>query len=270
MARTNSIQKQRKKSDLQIMNPLIELTNVYVKFRRYRNPFPSLKEFLINRLTRRAERDSHTDFYGLNNVTISIKPGERVGIVGPNGAGKSTLLKTIAGIYHPHQGTLAIQGNITPLMELGAGFDPEQTGRENIYLNGAMLGYPPSEMKKRELDISEFSELGEFLDTPLKYYSSGMFARLAFSIAVTLPAEILLIDEIFATGDAHFVQKSEAKLLNLINESQIVVFVSHNSDQIQKLCNRAILMNKGEVMADGKPSEVIDQYMHTFVDSQMG
>lgn len=249
------------------MKPSIAFSDVTVKFRSYRNPSPSLKDLFINRLAGKREQDAHHDFYGLKDVTLSIKPGDRLGIVGPNGAGKSTLLKTITGIYRPHNGIVAVKGRITPLMELGAGFDPEQTGKENIYLNGAILGRSPAEMKLHEKEIIEFSELEDFLNTPLKYFSSGMYGRLAFSIATILPAEILLIDEVFATGDAHFVQKSEARLLSLLDGSQIVVLVSHNLDQIRNLCNRAILMNKGEIMADGKPNEIIDLYMNTFVNN---
>jgi ABC-type polysaccharide/polyol phosphate transport system ATPase subunit len=188
--------------------------------------------------------------------------------LGLNGAGKSTLLKTIAGIYHPHEGRVVVCGRITPLMELGAGFDVEQTGRENIYLNGAMLGFPPSEMKKREPAIAEFSELKEFLDLPVKYYSSGMYGRLAFSIATMTDPQVLLIDEVFATGDAHFVEKSSRRILDLVERSKVVLIVSHSTDQIQKLCNRVIVLNKGKIVNDGKPSEMIDFYVRTLVHSQ--
>ena len=247
------------------MNAFIHLEEVSVKFRIYHNPIPSFKEFFINRINGKKERDSYTEFYGLNRVTLEVRPGDRLGIVGVNGAGKSTLLKTIAGIYSPHQGRVRVQGRITPLMELGAGFDAEQTGRENIYLNGALLGYSPAEMRKKEAAIVSFSELEEFLDLPLKYYSSGMYGRLAFSIATMTQAEILLIDEVFATGDANFVEKSGQRILQLLEQSRIVAIVSHNLGQIEKLCNRVIVIDKGLLVNDGKPKDMIDYYNSAFV-----
>jgi ABC-type polysaccharide/polyol phosphate transport system ATPase subunit len=247
------------------MNTFIDLEEVFVKFRIYHNPIPSLKEFLVNRINGKRSRDDYTEFYGLNNVTLEIKPGDRLGIVGLNGAGKSTLLKTIAGIYSPHQGRVRVQGRITPLMELGAGFDAEQTGRENIFLNGALLGFSPAEMREKEQAIADFSELKEFLDMPVKYYSSGMYGRLAFSIATMTQADILLIDEVFATGDAHFVEKSAQRILQLLEQSQIVVIVSHSLDQIQKLCNRAIVLEKGVIVNDGDPKTMIDYYNRTYI-----
>ena len=248
------------------MNAPIELENVTIKFRIYRNPFPSLKEWVINRVFGNARHDSFTEFFALNQINLTVKSGSRLGILGLNGAGKSTLLKTIAGIYFPHDGLVTVRGRLTPLMELGAGFDPDQTGRENIYLNGAMLGFSPSEMKKRELDIAEFSELGEFLDLPVKYYSSGMYGRLAFSIATMTDPEILLIDEVFATGDAHFVEKSSRRILDLVERSQVVMIVSHNLDQILKLCNRVVVLQKGVIVNDGKPAEMIDYYVRNYVN----
>jgi ABC-type polysaccharide/polyol phosphate transport system ATPase subunit len=170
------------------------------------------------------------------------------------------LLKTIAGIYSPHQGRIEVNGRITPLMELGAGFDPEQTGRENIYLNGTLLGFSPAEMKIKEPAIAEFSELGEFLDLPVKYYSSGMYGRLAFSIATMTEPEILLIDEVFATGDAHFVEKSSRRILQIVEQSQIVIIVSHSLEQIKNLCNRVIVMDKGVISNDGDPREMLAYY----------
>jgi ABC-type polysaccharide/polyol phosphate transport system ATPase subunit len=174
------------------MNALINLTNVFVNFRIYHNPTPSLKEYLVNRFSGKKNRDNYTEFFALNDVSLNITPGDRLGIIGLNGAGKSTLLKTMAGIYPPHKGRVIVNGRMTPLMELGAGFDVEQTGNENIYLNGALLGFSPREMKEKEKAIIEFSELGEFIDMPVKYYSSGMFGRLAFSIATMTEPEILL------------------------------------------------------------------------------
>lgn len=248
------------------MSNYVQLSSVNVKFKIYRNPIPSLKEWFLNRFSGKANRDHFVEFYALNQIDLRVESGTRLGILGLNGAGKSTLLKTVAGIYFPHQGKVTVHGRVTPLMELGAGFDSEQTGRENIYLNGAMLGFSPAEMKKREASIADFSELGEFLDMPVKYYSSGMYGRLAFSIATMTEPEILLIDEVFATGDAHFVEKSSRRILELVERSQIVMIVTHNSDQIRKLCNRAIVLDKGIIVDDGNPSAMIDYYNKNFVN----
>lgn len=246
----------------------IQLEEVTIKFRIYRNPIPSLKEWATNRIFGHTERDTFTEFFALNQINLNVESGTRLGILGLNGAGKSTLLKTIAGIYHPHQGRVTVRGRLTPLMELGAGFDPNQTGRENIYLNGAMLGFSPSEMKERESAIAEFSELKEFMDLPVKYYSSGMYGRLAFSIATMTDPQILLIDEVFATGDAHFVEKSSRRILDLVERSKVVLIVSHNTGQIEKLCNRVIVLDKGKVVNDGKPSEMIEFYTRELVKPQ--
>jgi lipopolysaccharide transport system ATP-binding protein len=246
------------------MTTFIRATDVSVKFRIYHNSVPSLKEVVIN-LFNNKNRNKFTEFLAVNNVSLEIKSGDRLGIIGLNGAGKSTLLKTIAWIYTPHHGQIVVNGRITPLMELGAGFDPEQTGRDNIFLNGALLGFPPVEMKEKEKAILEFSELGEFIELPVKYYSSGMYGRLAFSIATMMEPEILLIDEVFATGDAHFVEKSTQRILQLVEQSQIVVIVSHHLDQIIQLCNRVIIMDKGVIIKDGTPQEMSEYYTKNIV-----
>jgi lipopolysaccharide transport system ATP-binding protein len=247
------------------MTTFIQTEGISVKFRIYRNPIPSLKDLAVNQFMGKKNRDSFTEFFALHNISLKIKSGDRLGIIGLNGAGKSTLLKTIAGIYFPHQGRITISGRVTPLMELGAGFDPEQTGRENIFLNGALLGFSPAQMKEKERSIAEFSELGEFLDLPVKYYSSGMYGRLAFSIATMTEPEILLIDEVFATGDAHFVEKSSQRILQLVEQSQIVVIVSHHLVQIENLCNRVIVMNKGSIVNDGAPNEMLSYYNENII-----
>ncbi len=242
------------------MSAFIELDQVSVKFRIYHNPSPSLKDAVVNWFTGNKKLNDYRDFFALHEITLKINPGDRVGLIGLNGAGKSTLLKTISGIYKPHQGKISIKGRITPLMELGAGFDPEQTGRKNIYLNGALLGFSPAEMKEKELEISEFSELNDFLDLPVKYYSSGMYGRLAFSIAAVTDPEILMIDEVFATGDGHFVEKSTQRIQHMVEKSSILVVVSHNINQIRRLCNRIIFLDHGNVINDGGPEMVIEQY----------
>jgi ABC-type polysaccharide/polyol phosphate transport system ATPase subunit len=250
------------------MNKFIRANDVSVKFRIYHNLVPSLKELVVNLFIGDRNRDKFTDFLAISHITLEIKSGDRLGIIGMNGAGKSTLLKTISGIYSPYQGRIEVSGRITPLMELGAGFDVEQTGRDNIYLNGALLGFSPGEMKKREKAILEFSELGEFIELPVKYYSSGMYGRLAFSIATMTEPEILLIDEVFATGDAHFVEKSAQRILHLVERSQIVVVVSHDLEQIKKLCNRVIVMDKGVIIRDGDPVEMSDFYVQNIVQAR--
>lgn len=242
------------------MTQLISLKNVSVRFRIYHNPSPSLKDLFVNRVKRQSHNDQVSDFFALNDISLDINPGDRLGIVGLNGAGKSTLLKTIAGIYPPHRGRLQVIGRITPLMELGAGFNPEQTGLQNIYLNGALLGYSPDEMKAKQEAIIEFSELREFMDMPVKYFSSGMYGRLAFSIATITDPEILLIDEVFATGDGHFVQKSSQRIEQMVAQTRIMVLVTHSMEQVRRLCNRVILLERGRVINDGETKEILSQY----------
>lgn len=242
------------------MSAYIKLDQVSVKFRIYHNPSPSLKDLVVNWFTGNKKLNEVTEFYALNDISLTINPGERVGMIGMNGAGKSTMLKTISGIYHPHQGNIIIKGKITPLMELGAGFDIEQTGRSNIYLNGALLGFSPAQMRVKEQVIAEFSELGDFLDLPVKYYSSGMYGRLAFSIAAMTDPDILMIDEVFATGDGHFVEKSTQRIQQMVEKSTILLVVSHNIDQIRRLCNRVIFLDHGNVIDDGDPHRVIALY----------
>jgi ABC-type polysaccharide/polyol phosphate transport system ATPase subunit len=242
------------------MSAFIQLDRVSVKFRIYHNPSPSLKDTVVNWVTGNKKLNDFRDFFALHEITLKINPGDKVGIIGLNGAGKSTLLKTISGIYKPHQGKISLRGRITPLMELGAGFDPEQTGRKNIFLNGALLGFSPAEMKEKEREIAGFSELGDFLDLPVKYYSSGMYGRLAFSIAAMTEPEILMIDEVFATGDVHFVKKSTQRIQEMVDKSSILIVVSHSIGQIQQLCNRVIFMDHGNIIADGDPETVIKQY----------
>lgn len=242
------------------MSAFIKLDHVSVKFRIYHNPSPSLKDLAINWFTNNHKLNEVTEFHALQDISLTINPGDRVGLIGMNGAGKSTMLKTISGIYHPHQGRIAVKGKLTPLMELGAGFDQEQTGRSNIYLNGALLGFSPKEMKEKEAAIAEFSELGEFLDLPVKYYSSGMYGRLAFSIAAMTDPEILMIDEVFATGDGHFVEKSTQRIQQMVENSTILLVVSHDIEQIRRLCNRVIFLDHGNIVEDGDPTKVIDAY----------
>lgn len=238
----------------------IDIKDATMRFRIYHNPIPGLKETFVQKLTGRRKRDSYTEFDALKNINLQINSGDRLGILGLNGAGKSTLLKMIVGIYPPNAGVITVQGKMTPLIELGMGFDFELSGRENIYLQGALLGRSLRQMRMLEPAIIEFSELQEHIEVPIKYYSSGMLSRLAFSIGTIVDAEILLIDEIFAAGDAHFRAKANQRMMSVLDNSQIVVVVSHDSGQIKELCNRAIVLHKGEIVNDGDPAEMISYY----------
>ena len=249
------------------MTVKIEIQDVTLKFRVYHNPSPALKDSILNFFLKKEKVNQVIEFFALQSISLFFKAGERIGIIGPNGAGKTTLLKMISGIYAPHAGRILIQGKVTPLIELGTGFDLEISGRKNIYLNGAMLGYSRKEMAQIENQIIEFAELKELIDMPVKYYSSGMFGRLAFSIATMIIPEILLVDELFSTGDAHFVSKASNQMLKIMDSSQIVVFVSHNLDQIVKLCNKVIVMDKGMIVNQGTPDEMTDFYLKEIVNA---
>lgn len=245
-----------------IMKPSIYLNKVTLEFQLHKNVSTSLKDTIVGAFSGDKVQGQKMTFNALDDVSLAVETGERVGIIGLNGAGKSTLLKMIAGIYYPTAGDVFVNGSITPLIELGSGFDMDLTGKENIMLCGTMLGKKKAEVKELEGPISEFSELGEFVDVPIKYYSSGMVSRLAYSIAAHLPSNLLLIDEIFATGDFLFNEKATKRTLELIDNSHIVVFVSHDFEMIKKICNRVIVMDKGKVFGDGNPKDMIDYFIH--------
>ena len=238
----------------------IHIDKISLMFRIYHDKGMSLKEYVINKMRRNKMPKAYTEFCALDKFSLKIKEGERVGIIGLNGAGKSTLLKTISRIYEPHKGTIKVGGNIAPLLEVGAGFNPEFTGRENIYFNGAMLGYDKAQMLEKEQEIIDFAELDDFIDLPVKYYSTGMYGRLAFTIATMIDPEILIIDEIFAGGDGRFIEKGTRRMNSLISSSKIVLLVSHNLGIIQSICDRTIIINKGRLVADGHTDEILDLY----------
>ncbi len=232
----------------------IEVKDVTKSFKLYYDKPSTLKERLVFWNKKKAE--SHTV---LENVSLDIKKGETVALIGVNGSGKSTLLKLMTKIIYPTTGKIITHGKLTSLLELGAGFHPDFTGRENIYFNAAIFGLTQKEIDKRLHDIIEFSELGEFIDSPVRTYSSGMYMRLAFSIAINIDAEILLIDEILAVGDQHFQEKCFNKLEELKNSGKTIVIVSHSLYSIKNLCNRFIWIYEGKLKLDGG-AEVIDEY----------
>lgn len=248
------------------MKPHVELTDTTLKFSMYGNSSASLKEWFLHQVKSKTNNKySELMFNAIDNVTLKVGGGEVVGVVGLNGAGKSTLLKAISGIYPPHDGCIDVLGSITPLIELGTSFDIQLTGRENILINWVMLGRPVPPLKQLEAHIIEFAELEEFIDMPVKYYSSGMVARLAFSIATAIRPDILLIDEVFSTGDERFVEKAIARMVELIDSANLVLFVSHNLKMVKQVCNRVIVMHKGKVAADGSPDEMVRYYLQNIV-----
>lgn len=234
----------------------------------------SLKELLNAPFRKLSSRANHHQpfpstepFYALKGVSFEIEHGESVGLIGRNGAGKSTLLKILSRITRPTRGQITLYEHVNSLLEVGTGFNSELTGRDNIYLNGSFLGMKTPEIRKKFDEIVAFSEIEQFIDTPVKYYSSGMFVRLAFSVAVHLTPETLLLDEVLSVGDAGFRQKSLAKMKELLNSGATIVLVSHSEAQIREICQRAIWLDKGEVMEDGPSSKVVVSYAQ-FINQQ--
>ena len=235
----------------------IRIKDLYKDFKLNSDKPRTLKEKILF-----SNRNKQEKIEILKDINLDIKKGDTVALIGVNGSGKSTLLKLMTKIIYPTKGTIKINGKLTSLLELGAGFHPDFSGRENIYFNASIFGLTKKEIDKRLKTIIDFSELGEFIDNPVRTYSSGMYMRLAFSVAINVDADILLIDEILAVGDQHFQEKCFNRLHELKeNENKTVVIVSHNLDQVKKLCDRAIWIKKGRVEMDGKPKEVIDKYL---------
>ena len=221
----------------------------------------SLKQFLIDLFNPKKKKKKKEEFWALKNLNFEVKNGEVIGFVGSNGAGKSTLLKIVAGVMKPTKGQVVSYGNICPMIELGAGFDPDLTARENIYLNGAVMGYSQELLDNKFQEIVDFSELHDFLDVPVKNFSSGMVARLAFSIATIVEPEILIVDEILSVGDIAFQAKSEEKMLSMIKGGTTVLYVSHSIESIKKLCDRVVWIEHGVVQMIGKTEDVITKYL---------
>ena len=258
------------------MRPIIRVENIGKQYRigRREVPYATLRESLvqaavspINRLRRAVNRsgngsaDSETHIWALNNISFEVKPGEVVGIIGPNGAGKSTLLKILSRITEPTVGCVDIFGRVGSLLEVGTGFHPELTGRENIYLNGAILGMRRREIEGKFEEIVEFAEIGKYIDTPVKRFSSGMYLRLAFAVAAHLESEILLVDEVLAVGDAQFQKKCLGKIKDVSAEGRTVLFVSHNMAAVHSLARTGLLLKQGNCSQPGKISDIINEYI---------
>lgn len=238
-------------------NVMVSVSDVSMRFRMEDNRATSLKEFV----TRKLRGDiKTTDFWALRNISFSVCEGEVLGIIGRNGSGKSTLLKIISGILKPTEGSVRCAGNIVPMLELGSGFDMEMTGRENIFLNGAILGYSEAFLKEKYDEILAFSELGEFINVPIRNYSSGMLARLAFSVATVVDPQILIVDEILSVGDEVFQEKSRARMMELMGGGTTVLFVSHSLSQIREMCHRVLWLDRGEQKMFGETEAVCDAY----------
>ena len=239
-------------------NVSIELRHVSLSFKIGNDKIDNLKEYVIRTLNRTKEKK--TIFKATDDVSFKIYKGEKIGIIGFNGAGKSTLLKIISGVYTPDEGEVIINGNIAPLLSLGAGFDKNYSGRENIFLNGAILGYDEEFLKSKYDEILEFSELEEFINLPVKNYSSGMLSKLGFSIATIVDPDILILDEVLGVGDINFKKKSKEKIKSLMESNTTVLLVSHSIKEIRNICDKAIWIDKGKVVDIGEVNSVCDKY----------
>ncbi len=236
---------------------MIAVKDVTMRFRMNCDRIMSLKEFVTMALRGKLE---YQEFTALEHISFRVKKGETLGLIGQNGAGKSTMLKVIAGILKPTKGEMIRRGNVAPMLELGSGFDFDLTGKENIFLNGAILGYSEQFLREKYDEIVAFSELGKFIEVPIRNYSSGMLARLAFSVATVVNPEILIVDEILAVGDASFQEKSYRRMIELMSGGTTVLFVSHNLAQIREMCDRVLWLEHGRVKMLGEAKSVCDAY----------
>lgn len=236
---------------------VIKVEDVGMRFNLMENKVDDLKDYVIKALKRELR---YQEFWALRDVSFELKKGERLGILGLNGSGKSTLLKIIAGVLKASEGKVETKGKIAPLLELGAGFDQQYTGLENIYLYGAVLGFSKDFIDSKIDEIVEFSELKKFIDVPVKNYSSGMKARLGFSVATVVEPDILILDEVLSVGDAKFRKKSEKKIMSMFDSGVTVLFVSHSLEQVKRLCNKAILLEDGKIISEGDIDKVSEVY----------
>lgn len=237
--------------------PIISVQNATVRFNKATEHYNGLKEYVIKMLKGEL---MFQEFLALKNINFEVQAGESWGVIGKNGSGKSSLLKLICGILTPYQGTVSVTGSIAPLIELGAGFDYELTARENIYLNGAVLGYKKSFMQQHFDEIIEFAELQDFVDVPLKNFSSGMSTRLGFAVATIVKPDILIVDEVLAVGDQAFQEKCKQRMENMLSGGATLLFVSHSIEQVKELCQNIIWIDRGEIKAMGVASEIAEQY----------
>ena len=236
---------------------IIDIQHASVRFNKATENISGLKEYVIKFLKREL---MFQEFFALKDINLQIRRGESWGLIGKNGSGKSTLLKLICGILEPYQGTVSVKGTIAPLIELGAGFDGELTARENIFLNGALLGHSKDFVKSKFDEIIEFSELQDFIDVPLKNFSSGMAARLGFAMATMVKPDILIVDEVLAVGDAAFQEKCKRRMENLLDKGTTLLFVSHSIDQVKELCQKGLLLERGNTMIQGDIDPVLEVY----------
>lgn len=237
--------------------PIIKVDHVSMKFNLSSEKFDSFKEYVIKSIKGQV---SVEEFWALKDVSFEVRKGDSLGLIGLNGSGKSTMLKTIAGVLKPTKGTVAVNGSVAPLIELGAGFDMDLTARENVFLNGALLGYTRAEMSRHYDDIVMFSELESFMDVPVKNYSSGMVSRLAFAIATIGIPDILIVDEVLSVGDFLFQEKCEKRIQNMMDKGTTILFVSHSIDQVQKICNKILWLDHGNVKRYGDAAEICEEY----------
>ena len=240
---------------------IIDVSDVSMRFNLAKEITDSIKEYILKMISRKLH---FQEFYALKNISFQVKRGEAIALIGKNGSGKSTMLKILAGVMYPTTGQVSVRGSVAPLIELGAGFDMELTARENIYLNGAILGRDRRSMDQHMEEIISFSELENFIDVPLKNFSSGMVARLGFAIATIIRADILIVDEVLAVGDFKFQEKCKAKISELLAEGATLLFVSHSADQVKELCTKAIWLDHGNIMAFGDSATVCDQYFEHY------
>ena len=237
---------------------MVDVDNVTIRFNLANQKVDNLKEYIIKLVKRQL---MFQEFLAVKDISLKIHAGEAWGLVGTNGSGKSTLLKAISGILKPYKGSIIVNGSVAPLIELGAGFDQEMTARENIFLNGCVLGHTQKYMQEHFDDIVEFAELGNFIDSPLKNFSSGMRARLGFAIATMVKPDILIVDEILAVGDIKFRQKCMERMDEMLSNGTTLIYVSHNISEVKRLCDHVLWINKGEQVMQGEVNEVCDAYM---------
>ncbi len=238
---------------------MIDVDHVTIRFNLANQKIDNLKEYFIKLVKREL---MFQEFLAVKDVSFQVRRGEAWGLIGTNGSGKSTMLKAISGILKPYQGTITVRGNIAPLIELGAGFDGNLTARENIFLNGCLLGHSEKYMQEHFQEIVDFAELWDFLDSPIKNYSSGMRARLGFAIATMVRPDILIVDEVLAVGDYKFRQKCEKRMTEMLNGGTTLLFVSHSIDEVKRLCDHAIWLDKGKAVMQGEAETVCDAYMN--------